>query len=144
MKIPKAVTPYDQLTFDPQHFVDHVPGFDKSEASTGLCDLSSVLIRLKAWKATCPSICPIYVLRRNDDPQLVKIASNYGCRFACSSRGEIEELSRTDVSTEKIFWNCSTISIRDSKYARAAKINWIQVGRTSVLHNIKLGHPEAR
>lgn len=137
-------TPYDQRTFDPLEFIDQIPDFEESETSTGFCDLSELLNRLKGWYGAIPSISPIFMLRRNDDPHIVKIASNFGCHFACSSRGEIEELCKRGVAAEKIFWSNSVISVSDCTFARVAKINRIQVGRSSALSNIKLAHPTAR
>lgn len=67
MKVPKSITTYDQVTFDPLKFVERIPEFEDSEASTGFCDLSAVIKRLNGWQAECPSICPVFVLRRNDD-----------------------------------------------------------------------------
>lgn len=144
MKVPKVVTPYDQLEFDPLRFVDQVPDFEESEASTGFWDLSQVVQRVKCWQERYPAIRPVYVLRRNDDPQIIRIASAYGCRFVCSSRGETEELLRNNVPVEDILWSNAVLSLRDCKYARSAKINSLQVGRSSALYDIKTGHPEAR
>lgn len=145
MKVPKAITLYDHVAFDPLQFIGHVPDFEDSEASTGFWDLSQVVQRLKCWRQRYPEITPVYVLRRNDDPQVLKIAANFGCRFICSSRGETDELLRcNNLPTENIMWSNSVLCLRDCKYAKFAKIGCLQVGRTSSLYDIQAGHPEAR
>lgn len=145
MKFSKAITYYDQGSqFDPLNYLDQVPEFENSEASTGFWDLTEVITRLRSWYQTCPTITPIMLLRRNDDAQVIRIGQNFGCVFGCSSRGELEELLRNDVPMEQIYWTNSVIPLRDCKYARVAKLNRLQVGRSSALAEIKLGYPEAK
>lgn len=139
------MTLYDNDLFDPLQFLEYVPSFEDSEASTGFWDLSQIVQRLKCWRKSYPTVTPVHVLRRNDDPQVLKIVSNFGCRFVSCSQGETEELLRSNnVPVEKILWSNSILSLRDCKYAKLAKINYLQVGRTSALYDIHSGHSEAR
>lgn len=139
------IIPYDSPRFDPLQFInEYVPELADSETSTGFLDLSEISTRLKLWQETCPAICPLFLLRRNYDPRIIKLAGSFNCRFACASRGELEELLRSDVPVENIFWNNSSLSQGDCKVAHVAKVDVVQVGRRSALENIKVGHPEAK
>lgn len=144
MKVPKKIHVYDTISFDPVEFCkEHVPEFAESESSTAFCDLSAVSQRLHVWQENCPNICPILVLRRNYDSRILKMAASFNCRFACSSRGEVEELLRMNISHENIIWSNSNISIADCRTAEVAQINSIQVGRVSALENLKLSQSNA-
>lgn len=144
MKLPKTVTAYDQTSFDPLQFINQVPQFEESQSSTGFCDLSQVIQRLQSWQENYLTIKPLLLLRRNDDPQVVRVASQFGCQFVCCSQGEAEELLRSHVPPEEIQWSNAMLTLKECKYAKSARINCIQIGRTTALHEIKAGHPEAK
>lgn len=140
------IIPYDSPRFDPLQFVnEYIPELSDSETSTGFCDLSEISRRLKLWQESCSGVCPLFILRRNYDSRIMKLAAgSFKCRFACSSRGELEELLRSDVPVENIFWTNSSLSLTDCKVAHVAKVAVLQVGRRSALEHITVGHPEAK
>ena len=145
MKVLEPIITYENEDFDFKSHVDLVPELKDSETSTAFCDLSEIVNRLRIWKKVAPKITPVAVLRRNDDPKVVKILDQFQCRFMCCSRGELDELLRNySVPSDRILWSNSVISRDDAKFTRLAKINSIQVGRSSALKELKAAHPEAK
>lgn len=144
MKTQKSAIIYEQ-DFDPLKFVeDYVPDFAHSETSTGFCNLSEIICRLKRWHSECAEITPVVVLRRNCDPKIIKIIARFGCQFVCGSRREIEELCRENVLKENIIWANNVLTVSDCEFAQTNGINWLQIGRISSLENILKGHPKAK
>lgn len=146
MNVLESIIKYeDETDFDPKRYVDLVPELKDSETSTGFCDLSEIIRRLRTWYKVTPEITPVIVLRRNDDPKVVKILDQFQCHIMCCSRGELEELSRNNsVPSERILWSNSVISQDYSKFARLSKVSTVQIGRSSAVKELKAGHAEAK
>lgn len=145
MKTQKSVIVYEDSVFDPLKFVEeYVPDFSLSETSTGFCDLSDILCRLKRWRSECPEIAPILVLRRNNDPKVVDLLSSYGCRFIGSSPREIDDLLRANIRRENIIMGNNVLTRKDCSFAKASGINLLQIGRIASLENIQAEHSDAK
>jgi len=109
-----------------------------------IADLQEIIDKHTSWLMHFPRIQPMYALRCNGDPKVLRLLSQLGVGFECTSKGEIKTALNYGIPTEKILFNNPCKQISHIKYANNHDIKLISFDSELELEKIYNVCPDAK
>jgi len=86
-------------------------------------NLAGPIKKFQRWSSLFPSIKPFYAVKCNPNPAIIRALSLLpGCGFDCASQGEMEQVLKTGIKSNRIIFAHPCKSIKGLQYAFKAKV----------------------
>lgn len=109
-----------------------------------VADLDLVLQRIYLWNRHMPNVKPIFPLKYNADPKLMKLLSMEGFGFGVSSTKEIEKLVHLNLMSDEVIMTSPCRLNSQLKSASANNVELITFDSENELTKIAKFHPRAK
>lgn len=118
--------------------------FEFIDEPTVVCDLSSIISRVRLWKEKMPRITLYYPVKCNNDPVVLRILDRVGVKFSCVSKDEIRETRLNGVIADDILFANPVKIISHLRCAEKQQVKLLVVDSLDELEKVKIYHPNAR
>ncbi|CAL1545005.1 unnamed protein product [Lymnaea stagnalis] len=109
-----------------------------------VCDVGDVVNKFKAWKELLPRVEPFYACKCNTDEVVVKTLADLGAGFDCASKGEISQILKHGVPTERIIYANPCKQKSFIKYAAKHNVDMMTFDNEAELVKVKELYPTAK
>lgn len=69
-----------------------------------ICNIDDIINKYNAWKDKLPRVKPHYAVKCNDSEIVIKVLAALGASFDCASKGEINKVLATGVTSDRIIF----------------------------------------
>jgi ornithine decarboxylase len=114
-----------------------------SEEAFFMCDLGKIVHQVQLWRQCMPRVLPFYAVKCNDDAQVLKLLAALGCGFDCASKGEIGQLVKLGISSDRVIYANPCKQISHVKYAAANNVDLMTFDSEEELIKVKKAHSNA-
>ncbi len=112
-----------------------------SQDSFYIADLDEIYNRHLLWLKKIPRVEPLYAVKANYDPYVLKLFRHIGIGFDCSSKNEIKRLVKMGISGDKILYANPIKQISDIKYSSKVGVRGLVFDNEFELEKLKAYHP---
>ncbi|KAL3855600.1 hypothetical protein ACJMK2_014807 [Sinanodonta woodiana] len=114
------------------------------DRSLVLADLGHIIQKHKRWERTLPRVKPYYAVKCNSTYPVLKILSDLGVNFECSSQAAIMSILELNVHPSRIAFSNIIKPKSSILYAAQNGIELMTFDNEEELHKIKSVHPTAK
>lgn len=118
--------------------------FEFIDEPTVICDLSSIISRVRLWQGHLPRVVLSYPVAVNSDPLVLRVLDRLGVKFSCSSKDEIRSMRLKGVLPDDILFANPVKVISHLRCAQKQQVGLLVVDCLDELEKVKMYHPEAK
>lgn len=131
--------------FDPVKCgLDSLKPIEFIDEPTAICDLSSIISRVRLWKEKLPQVTLSYPVKCNNDPLVLRVLDRLGVKFSCASKDEIRSMRVRGALAEDILFANPVKIISHLRCAEKQHVGLLVVDSLDELEKVKMYHPEAK